>query len=191
MKPTHITSGTSLVLATIESKGAVGEQKRRWESNPLRAALQAAASPSGSGVNNWECPRQESNLDLDLRRVVCLPHTPRTSRIGHEPASPARESDPALRLRRPPCNRHTHGESSVLARNRTWSATFGGSRAVPHTPRTLSWESLRWFEQGCKDSNPVGEFWRLVALPGAHPCLVVSLSSANPKGYPTGLEPAP
>jgi hypothetical protein len=49
--------------------------------------------------------------------------------------SPARESDPALRLRRPPCARHTRGERfvpySALARNRTWSTTFGGSRANP------------------------------------------------------------
>ena len=56
--------------------------------------------------------------------------------------SPARESNPALRLRRPPCARHTRGESALtcrialiprnaLARSRTWSATFGGSRALP------------------------------------------------------------
>ncbi len=38
-----------------------------------------------------ECPRQESNLALDLRRVACLRHTPRTSqklgipRLGVEP----------------------------------------------------------------------------------------------------------
>ena len=31
----------------------------------------------------------------------------------------------------------------------------------------------------CKDSNPVRQFWRPTALPGAHSC----------KGYPTGIEP--
>ena len=45
-------------------------ERRRWESNPLQAALQAAASPSGSSVFR-KCSRQESNLVLDLRRVAC------------------------------------------------------------------------------------------------------------------------
>ena len=48
--------------------------------------------------------------------------------------SPARESNPVRRLRRPACDRHTRRELrkvSALARSRTWSATFGGSRAIP------------------------------------------------------------
>ena len=57
-------------LACISSK------RRRWESNPLRTALQAAA------VAVWlqrhvKCPRQESNLVFDLRRVACESGTPR------------------------------------------------------------------------------------------------------------------
>src|SRR4051812_19305442 len=35
---------------------------------PTSAGLQPAASPSGSGVK--QCPRQESNLAYDLRRVA-------------------------------------------------------------------------------------------------------------------------
>ncbi len=39
------------------------------------------------------------------RGRVRIRHTPRTKCASHQ--SPARESDPALRLRRPPCARHT------------------------------------------------------------------------------------
>ncbi len=39
---------------------------------PTSTALQAVASPSGSRVTS-QYPRQESNLDLDLRRVVSCP----------------------------------------------------------------------------------------------------------------------
>ena len=48
-------------------------QRRRWESNPLETALQTVALPSGSGAKIKECPRQESNLVYDLRRVACCP----------------------------------------------------------------------------------------------------------------------
>ena len=51
----------------------IASKERRWESNPLEAALQAAAVPSGSSVTLF----------------------------------------------------------SVLARSRTWSSTFAGSRANP------------------------------------------------------------
>ena len=37
-------------------------------------------------------------------------------------------------------------------------------------PRQRPVNSIREIQQGCKDLNPVREFWRLAALPGAHPC---------------------
>lgn len=78
-------------------------KRRWWESNPLKAALQAAAVPSGSSVgikyegvrtkdetegSHWfvlrtlsfvltQRPRQESNLVCDLRGVECKSGTPR------------------------------------------------------------------------------------------------------------------
>ena len=53
-------------------------QRRRRDSNPLEAALQAAAWPPGSSV--IKCPSLESNLVFDLRRVACkIHHTPRTN----------------------------------------------------------------------------------------------------------------
>ena len=63
------------------------------------------------------CPRQESNLVFDLRKVVCASVTPRglrSKRAAREP--PTRESNPALRLRRPPCVRHTRGETAECPR---------------------------------------------------------------------------
>ncbi len=68
-------------------------KRRRWESNPLQAALQAAAAPSGSSVNKH--PRQESDLVLDLRGVACESGTPR----GHCTRSisvPRRAIEPRL-----------------------------------------------------------------------------------------------
>src|SRR5262249_37232839 len=59
------------------------------------------------------CPRQELNLVLDLRKVVCASVTPRGR--SSEPTAaehPTRESTPALRLRRPPCVCHTRGEGA-------------------------------------------------------------------------------
>jgi hypothetical protein len=50
-----------------------------------------------------------------------------------------------------------------------------------HTPRAGG--QTRHDQQGCKDSNPVHEFWRLAALPGAHPCL------RTERGYSAGVEP--
>gem|GEM_PF-4627538 len=61
-------------------------------------------------VIGGECPRQELNLVLDLRKVVCESVTLR-GRI--KALSPARKSNPALRLRRPRCDRHTRGERFV------------------------------------------------------------------------------
>src|SRR5260370_41340765 len=47
-------------------------QKTQVGVEPTSTALQAVASPSGSRVI-CQYPRQESNLDLDLRRVVSCP----------------------------------------------------------------------------------------------------------------------
>jgi hypothetical protein len=54
-----------------------------------------------------------------------------------------------------------------------------------HTPRaSLIHRDSMIKQQGRKDSNPVREFWRLAALPGARPC-----SSSVFQGCPAGLEP--
>ena len=75
-------------------------QKRRWESNPLEAALQAAAWPSGSSAT-FQCPRQESNLVFDLRRVACKSPTLRGQFSVQRPAE---ESNLVRQFRRLPCD---------------------------------------------------------------------------------------
>ena len=65
------------------------------------------------------CPRQESNLVFGLRKVVCESGTlrgqsNRSEQDRREP--PTRESNPALRLRTPPCVRHTRGETAECPR---------------------------------------------------------------------------
>lgn len=88
------------VVQTRQSDG----QRCRWESNPLEAALQAAAVPSGSSATSV----------------------------------------------------------SVLARDRTWSATFAKSRAFRHTPRTFV------FQHPAEELNLVRQFRGLPCAP-AHP----------------------
>ena len=79
-----------------------------------------------------ECPRQESNLVSDLRKVVCGSGTlrGRDNRAGNPP--PGNRTRPCgFEDRRAPDTLAGSLESHALARSRTWSATFGGSRANP------------------------------------------------------------
>ena len=91
---------------------------------------------SCDAVRSMSSPGIEPGLRPSRSRVR-IRHTPRTRYPTLRP-SPARESDPALRLRRPPCARHTRGEDEALARNRTRSTTFGGSRARPSHSKGLT-----------------------------------------------------
>lgn len=123
-------------------------QRRRWESNPRKTALQAVAQPLGLGVVDSEIfdvyhkrPRQESNLVLDLRGVACHPpHSEDVASLAVFRISPP----PGNRTR--PCGFEDRRASdtptgnrfrslNALARSRTWSSTFGGSRAIRHAPR--------------------------------------------------------
>jgi hypothetical protein len=62
-------------------------QRRRWESNPLEPGC--SRSPGHlAPASSVGCPRQESNLDCDLRKVACLRHTPRTSSIPRPGVGP-------------------------------------------------------------------------------------------------------
>ena len=84
--------------------------------------------------------------------------------LGH--ASPARESNPALRLRRPPCARHTRRDLYGVCPRQESNLVFN-LRRVACDSVTLKGPDD---QQGRKDLNPVREFWRLAALPGARPC---------------------
>ena len=75
-----------------------------------------------------QCPRQESNLVFDLRRVACKSATLR----GHVSFSaPPRNRTPSCRFEVCRAIRHTR-RASVSTRNRTWIWTFGGSMRSLH-----------------------------------------------------------
>ena len=90
------------------------------ESNPLprfcrpppgrQAPAPSLLRPSPGGP----CPRQESNLVFDLRKVVCASVTPRgRSSITIRCRAPHPGIEPCLAaFRRPPCVSHTRGEST-------------------------------------------------------------------------------
>ena len=122
------------------------------------------------------CPRQELNLVFDLRKVVCASVTLRGQRSEPNRESPARELNPVSRLRKPPCVRHTRGERVRVPLPGVEPGLRPSEGRVPSVTRqgqgrsTLpSDKSATSAQTGCKDLNPVREFWRLAALPGAHP----------------------
>ena len=113
-----------------------------------------------------------------------------------------RESNPVPQFRRLRCYpAHPHGMFSISTWNRTRTWTLGESCAIrplsnkywPSRYGADDWTctSINRFTKSVpsysatsakherKESNPVRQFWRLTALPGAHSC----------KGYPTGVEP--
>ncbi len=104
----------------------------------LRPGGLADAQPTHFHSN--ACPRQELNLVSDLRKVVCESGTLR----GH--CLPSASPPPGSRTRSDGFeDRHASTTparnclaSSALARSRTWSATFGRSHAIRHTPRARS-----------------------------------------------------
>jgi hypothetical protein len=173
-----------------------GDERRRRESNPLPRfcrpppGRQAPApcvlrhSPGGP------CPRQESNLVFDLRKVVCASVTPRGQRSEQDRReAPHPGIEPGLAASkaavRPP---HPRGNSrvpspgvepglrpsesrvpSVTRRGRSRSRRPDSNRHEPAYKAGASPFGHVGGKQGRKDLNPVREFWRLAALPGAHP----------------------
>ena len=111
-----------------------------------------------------ECPRQELNLVYDLRRVASRHHTPRTSACWS-----ARRGASANQQAKEP----TTGFAPA------WSAL---------RVRRLSVSSHVGIKQERKDSNPVRQFWRLLALPGARSCMRGGAEGVEPS--PSGSQPA-
>lgn len=76
-----------------------------------------------------------------------------------------------------------HETTSVLARSRTWSSTFAGSRArIRHTPRTHSLFTLR--QCPAEESNLVRQFRGL-------PCSSVTPAGLLDRVSRPGIEPGP
>ena len=78
-----------------------------------------------------KCPRQESNLVFDLRRVACESGTLRGQCLRFKYL--AEESNLVLQIRSLPCSSITLASASSPSRNRTWSNSFGSCRAIRHT----------------------------------------------------------
>lgn len=119
---------------------------------------------------------------------VRIRHTPRT----HSSQCLTEESNLVWQLRTLPCYpSHSQGMSSIPTWNRTRTWTFGGSNAIRYTiGTTITTRADDWirasmnrftrpvpfcfeprrqsFEQERRESNPIGRFWRPLALPGAH-----------------------
>ena len=105
---------------------------------PTSTGLQPVAWPSGSSVKNDRMPSpgiepgpRPSQSRMRIR------HTPRTTMRTN---SPARESDPALRLRRPPCARHTRGERTEKVPSpgvEPGPRPSEGRVRIRHTPRAI------------------------------------------------------
>ena len=109
---------------------SVQGQRRRWESNPLEPGC--SRSPGRlAPASGKECPRQELNLVHDLRRVVCASVTLRGRVCKGSPPPGNRTRPYGFEDRRAPDTLARIGWKSALARSRTWSTTFGGSRAIP------------------------------------------------------------
>ena len=70
---------------------------------------------------------------------VRVRHTPRTMKTGVLPSPPPGNRTRTCGFEDRRASATPAGkEPSALARSRTWSSTFGGSRAVRHTPRAQS-----------------------------------------------------
>ena len=144
----------------------------------------------------FQCPRQESNLVFDLRRVAC---DPQHSENKHSFSAPPRnrtssnrfvvcracpvhlqgncldqESDLDLDLRRVPCHPLHYRDERADDWIRASIVRF--TRPLPFSVEPRRHFYLRhtacagYVQQECKDSNPVERLWRPHPLPGGHSC---------------------
>jgi hypothetical protein len=124
---------------------------------PTSAGLQPAASPSGSSVK--KCPRQESNLAYDRRRVACLRHTPRTFQY------PDLDSNQGPDLRRVRCIRYTIGTTRAGGGGRTHMVRL--TRAAPFSVEPhRQYHGARSVSEGCSVHKHVSRSARIRTLCG-------------------------
>ena len=160
---------------------------------PTSIGLQPIAWPSGSSVSpKVFSPGIEPGLRPSQSRVR-IQHTPRTSE-----KHPAEESNLARRLRRPSCIRHTRRakcEYPDLDSNQGLDLRRVQCNPLHHRDMLFFKEPTTGFAPACfrlqggrlshsshvgnqrpqpqherEDSNPMRQFWRLTALPGARSC---------------------
>jgi hypothetical protein len=103
----------------------------RTRLKPLCRRLPGRLAPA-SFASPIKCPRQESNLVFDLRRVACIRHTPRTIITS----TPPRNRTSSCSFER--CRALRHTRKALCYRNiptwtRTRAWTFGESDAIRYT----------------------------------------------------------
>lgn len=104
-----------------------------WESNPI-------CPPPVPEDRRSTSPCCESTLGTDTAK----PEGNREPIRNRWPARPWRQGACFVKTATAALGGRGLVVLSVLARNRTWSATFGGSRAIQHTPRTNGNGSEDW-----------------------------------------------
>ncbi len=140
-----------------------------------------------------KCPRQELNLVLDLRRVVCESGTPQGRTVSIHQCL-AEESNLVLQFRTLPCSSGTPARRIASQVSRPGFEPGPGPSEGPMQIRytigiQITQEPTTGFAPAStclqdrrlsvsshvgkherEESNPVRQLWRLTALPGAHSC---------------------
>src|SRR5579862_1744684 len=159
-----------------------------------------------------QCPRQDSNLVFDLRRVACDPphsedscdvvplRTAPVPRRGFEPrpaASNAAVHPPhsqgaaqkTQNAKHPPAHppRRSGSPGCITSVSRPGFEPGPGPSEGPMRSVTPSRQIKNPSQHEREESNPVRRFWRPPALPGAHSCfLVVLLQLVRATPFGTG-----
>ena len=107
-------------------------QKRRWELNPLEAALQAAAVPSGSGARSFSALAGNRTRSTTFAQSRARPAHSEDITVS----APPRNRTPSWRFVVCRALRYTR-RASVSTRTRTWIWTFGLSYAILCTIETF------------------------------------------------------
>ena len=99
----HCADGDRVIRRDQPAAQLIG-QRRRWESNPLEPGCSRSPGRLAPASRCDHVLARNRTWSSTFARSCAVPAHPEDVLISR---SPARESNPALRLRRPPCARHT------------------------------------------------------------------------------------
>ena len=133
-------------------------QRPAEESNLVRQFRGLPCDPAHPQGLLSKCLDQDSDLDLDLRRVLCDP-------LHHRDIQrPDLESNQVQSFRKALCDPLHHRDKPEPTTG--FAPAWSGLQ-----DRRLSQSSHVGDKQECKDLNPVGRLWRPLPLPGGHSCI--------------------
>lgn len=148
----------------------VSSKRRRWESNPLGpgcSRLPGHLAPASSFSSN--SPSRSRTWPTTFARSRASNTLTGCSTVsGNRTPSRSFEDCDAIQ--------HTH---TALMGPTTGFAPASSAASIRNAAKPEPSYSATSAKHERKDSNPVRQFWRLTALPGAH----------SFGGYPTGVEP--